>query len=134
MSDGGNAWRWLFALALGSFAISKCNEDKRSASADTYSGYTTNYSDEAEDRAEEAAAGAVAGTTYEGIGSPYGCTDDCAGHDAGYQWAEENGVTESGECDGNSQSFIEGCQAYAEAYQEAKDEALEESDDEPYDR
>ncbi len=44
----------------------------------------------------------------------YPCTQDCEGHEAGYQWAEDNGITDPDDCDGNSQSFIEGCQAYAE--------------------
>ena len=44
----------------------------------------------------------------------YPCTQDCSGHQAGYRWAEENGITDPDECGGNSQSFIEGCQSYAE--------------------
>lgn len=41
----------------------------------------------------------------EVVGNPY---DEGTGHDAGYKWAEENG----GDCDGNSQSFNEGCEEY----------------------
>ncbi len=44
----------------------------------------------------------------------YDCTEDCSGHEAGYSWAEENYVSDSYDCDGNSQSFIEGCEAYVE--------------------
>jgi|HubBroStandDraft_5_1064220.scaffolds.fasta_scaffold520303_1 hypothetical protein len=44
----------------------------------------------------------------------YDCTQDCSGHEAGYQWAEEQGIEDPEDCGGNSQSFIEGCQAYAE--------------------
>jgi len=44
----------------------------------------------------------------------YPCTEDCSGHEAGYEWAEENGVTDADDCGGNSDSFIEGCQAYVE--------------------
>lgn len=44
----------------------------------------------------------------------YLCTVDCSGHEAGYEWAEEHGITDSDDCGGNSQSFIEGCQSYAE--------------------
>ena len=43
----------------------------------------------------------------------YVCTDDCSGHEAGYNWAAENGVTDPTQCGGNSQSFIEGCEAFA---------------------
>lgn len=44
----------------------------------------------------------------------YECTDDCSGHIAGYDWAEEQGITDPDDCGGNSQSFIEGCEAWAE--------------------
>lgn len=45
------------------------------------------------------------------------CTDDCSGHEAGYQWAEEHDIDDPDECDGNSDSFIEGCRSYAEERQ-----------------
>ena len=44
----------------------------------------------------------------------YGCTVDCSGHEAGYAWAEENGIEDPDNCGGRSWSFIEGCRAYAE--------------------
>lgn len=37
--------------------------------------------------------------------NPYG---DGGGHDAGFNWAQEN----AGACTGNSESFNEGCQEY----------------------
>lgn len=37
--------------------------------------------------------------------NPY---NDGGGHDAGFKWAEENGPA----CDGNSDSFNEGCQEF----------------------
>lgn len=46
--------------------------------------------------------------------SGYDCTEDCSGHEAGYEWAEENDISDTYDCDGNSQSFIEGCEAYIE--------------------
>ncbi|WP_413710642.1 hypothetical protein [Rhizobium sp. Rhizsp82] len=42
------------------------------------------------------------------------CTDDCSGHKAGYEWAEENNVTSESDCSGNSSSFEEGCKTYLE--------------------
>jgi len=42
------------------------------------------------------------------------CTSDCSGHEAGYEWAEEKGITDPDDCGGNSNSFIEGCESYAE--------------------
>lgn len=47
----------------------------------------------------------------------YSCTDNCSGHEAGYNWAEENEIDDPDKCGGNSSSFIEGCQAYAEEQQ-----------------
>lgn len=46
----------------------------------------------------------------------YDCTEDCSGHEAGYEWAEENDIYDEYDCDGYSNSFIEGCQAYVEDY------------------
>lgn len=43
----------------------------------------------------------------------YECTEDCSGHEAGYAWAEQNDISDPNDCGGNSQSFIEGCEAWA---------------------
>ena len=51
----------------------------------------------------------------------YACTIDCSGHEAGYKWAEEHGITDPDDCSGNSQSFIEGCKAYAEEHSGGSD-------------
>ncbi len=44
----------------------------------------------------------------------YECTDDCSGHEAGYEWAEENDITQDDvdNYSGNSNSFQEGMQSY----------------------
>jgi hypothetical protein len=53
-----------------------------------------------------------------------GCTDNCSGHEAGFAWAQSNDVTDSSECGGNSNSFIEGCEAFTEQReQQAQDNA-----------
>ena len=44
------------------------------------------------------------------------CTGDCSGHRAGYEWAEDKDITDPEDCGGNSVSFIEGCEAYANEY------------------
>lgn len=44
----------------------------------------------------------------------YECTEDCSGHEAGYNWAEENYIEDENDCNGNSDSFIEGCMSYVE--------------------
>jgi hypothetical protein len=43
----------------------------------------------------------------------FNCKDDCSGHRAGYSWAMRKGITDTSQCGGNSQSFYEGCLAYA---------------------
>jgi hypothetical protein len=55
---------------------------------------------------------------YSGYNSfnGYDCTEDCSGHEAGYNWAEENDIYDESDCGGNSNSFIEGCISYVEDY------------------
>jgi hypothetical protein len=45
------------------------------------------------------------------------CTSDCSGHEAGYNWAQDNGIDDETDCDtagdnSNSPSFAEGCRDY----------------------
>ncbi|MDO8658161.1 MAG: hypothetical protein Q7K55_05445 [Candidatus Levybacteria bacterium] len=44
------------------------------------------------------------------------CTEDCSGHEAGYEWAEEKGITQDDvdNYSGNSNSFMEGMQSYVD--------------------
>lgn len=53
---------------------------------------------------------------YSGYDTFYGynCTEDCSGHEAGYVWAEENNIYDKYDCDGYSDSFIEGCISFVE--------------------
>lgn len=45
----------------------------------------------------------------------YPCrTENCSGHRAGYDWAAQQGITDPNQCTDKSQSFIEGCRAYAD--------------------
>ncbi len=67
----------------------------------------------------------------------WNCTGDCSGHEAGYEWASDNDISDPDECNGNSDSFIEGCQAYAneqriESEQENADTQSEVSDEDYY--
>lgn len=62
--------------------------------------------------------GAAAAETFGG----YECTEDCSGHSAGYQWAEDNNITDESDCGGNSSSFEEGCKAYLEDPSRGADE------------
>lgn len=45
----------------------------------------------------------------------YKCTNDCSGHYAGYEWAEDNNINSEDDCFGNSQSFIEGCKVFVQS-------------------
>jgi len=58
----------------------------------------------------------------------YECSQDCSGHQAGYDWAELQGIDDEDDCHGNSESFIEGCKAYVEENNDDPDD--EENDDE----
>jgi len=57
----------------------------------------------------------------------YVCTDDCSGHEAGFNWGQENDIQDAGDCDGYSTSFIEGCEAFAQERQEQADRDAQEA-------
>lgn len=61
---------------------------------------------------------ADSGTDHAQFGG-YDCTSDCSGHEAGYKWAEDHGISVGDDCDAagqrsNSPSFAEGCRAYVD--------------------
>lgn len=111
-------------------------------SSDAYSDEDA-QADAAADAAAEAAYSAYAerGADSDGTGADpdtvdasdvedagdYACTQDCSGHEAGFQWAQEQNATDSSDCGGNSQSFIEGCEAFVEARQEQADQEAQEA-------
>ena len=43
-------------------------------------------------------------------------------HDAGYRWAEQHDITDTGYSNGNSESFNEGVREYAEEQQEEEEQ------------
>ena len=49
----------------------------------------------------------------------YPCEGDCSSNQAGYNWAEQNGVTDPSSCGGDSQGFVDGCQAWAEEQEDS---------------
>lgn len=68
-------------------------------------------------RALVLAATLLAASSIPSFGQTFGgyeCTEDCSGHKAGYEWAEENNISDESDCNGASTSFNEGCQAYIE--------------------
>lgn len=100
-----------------------------SSSSDYVSSGITNHREFDEDEARERAEDDLSDETYTSSGATYGCTDDCEGHEAGFRWARENGITD-GSCNGNSDSFNEGCQAYADAIEEKVNEYRDDDEEE----
>ena len=134
---GTNSWGTLAVIGLLAFGAYQCSRgDDADAVAHSGSPSTTSLpfspsidEDEIADRAREA----LAGSAYVDVGSPYGCTEDCSGHEAGFAWARDNDVEDASDCGGNSYSFIEGCEAYAENLDEAREQALSDAEaDERY--
>jgi hypothetical protein len=111
------------ALAAIVLALLGCTDTRDETSAletvpgDVMESASTSYSDSDNlNNDDEVAAGDDDGQGNQEqptfMGAP--CTDDCSGHEAGYQWAEEKGIDDPDDCSGNSNSFVEGCRAYAE--------------------
>lgn len=71
-----------------------------------------------EDAARDAAEEEVASESYQSIGAPYGCTQNCSGHEAGFAWRQDNGYATPG----NSNSFGEGGQAFDDAVEDRVEE------------
>jgi hypothetical protein len=87
------------------------------------------YDDATPAEFDEAAARelAEAEVASEGYDGSYGCTDDCSGHDAGWQWRADNGYPVEDQDDyGSSNSFAEGAMAYEDAVDERLNEKREE--------
>lgn len=102
--------------------------DSYSSPEDAVDDYRDAYRDEFdEDAARTAAEGELANNGYD---YSYGCTVDCSGHDAGWQWRADNGYATPG----NSNSFDEGGRAFDEALEQRVEEMREEYDsgEEPY--
>jgi hypothetical protein len=93
------------AGALALIALSGCS--KQSAGPDENKVVAGETYEEFDQRRD-----ALGGANGSFVGQ--GCTQDCGGHEAGYAWAEEKGITDPDHCGGKSRSFIEGCRAYAE--------------------
>lgn len=81
----------------------------------------------AEAVAEAAAGASTDPVTPAAVPSPAlyyrgdACTDDCSGHEAGYEWAKEKGIDDADDCDTASDSFNEGCRSYVEENSDDED-------------
>lgn len=115
----------IFALVLAVATVSACGDSSSSYESRYDGGAAGYYADSFaasaerepfdEDAAWEAAEEELAS---EGYDYSYGCTDDCSGHEAGWQWRAENGYS----ADGNSESFSEGAYAFDEALENRVEE------------
>jgi hypothetical protein len=43
----------------------------------------------------------------------YACAGDCSSHQQGYSWAADHKISNPRDCRGTSETFIEGCRAFA---------------------
>lgn len=115
MKKGGGGWLVVGLIVLaGIYYAAHSDEQGQASSAASYS---SSASDDSDSPSEPQFHG-------------YDCTVDCSGHEAGYKWAEEHGIDDEDDCRGNSQSFIEGCQAYVRQQQTGDAEAREDDIDE----
>jgi hypothetical protein len=93
-------------------------------------GTSSDHSDEEVDQAYDHAADSLGDATFEDVGDTSQCTQDCSGHEAGFEWARDNGVSDGSDCSGDSQSFVEGCQAYVDALDEQAEDEISGDEDE----
>lgn len=106
-------------LALSGCGRRESTEDENTGHVALRSGDSTDASltGVSEDEAHERATETLASMSFDDVADASMCTGDCEGHDAGFQWAKENGYTDAWSCSGDSQSFIEGCEAYGAAFE-----------------
>lgn len=122
-----NKRRFPFAL-VAAFALSSCNSSTSEGEYQVVgsSGLFAKAQFD-EDAAREDAVADVGSETFSVVGDTSTCTDDCSGHEAGFEYAKEQGYTDSSECSGgSSQSFNEGCEAFGAAIEERVEEARSE--------
>jgi hypothetical protein len=86
---------------------------------------TSEPTDDDIDQAYESSRDELSDASFEDVGDSGQCTNDCSGHEAGFDWARDQGVADVSECSGSSQSFVEGCEAYASAIESGAQEELE---------
>jgi hypothetical protein len=113
------------AAILCAVACTSCSQgsDSSSLSRDDASSTRQELASETAETSKSAESAESAERAVRSLDPPgkfhgYTCTDDCSGHEAGYQWAEDHEIDDPDNCGGNSESFIEGCRAYADEQSE----------------
>lgn len=89
---------WIVGIVFVLWFLSSSSNSKSTSSTYTSGRYDENVLSEEDEK--------ITSDNWE-------CTDDCRGHEAGYEWAADKGISDPDDCGGNSDSFIEGCEAYA---------------------
>lgn len=109
-------------VAMGLLMLAACGS---SSSSESQPAEARDY-----EAASERASEQLADQTYQEVAGSADCTEGCEGHDAGFEWAKEHGVTDPSECGGDSQSFVEGCQSYASTLETKTEEEVDEPSEE----
>ncbi|MFZ1007838.1 MAG: hypothetical protein WAN65_13430 [Candidatus Sulfotelmatobacter sp.] len=78
---------------------------------------------DAAEAARQSAIDELEDQSYEDVMGSDECTQDCSGHNAGWEWAKKNQMLNPDDCGGDSESFIEGCKAYGEEVERRADES-----------
>lgn len=121
----------LAVVLAGAFILSRFSDGTMAAEAPDPFGYAEQVALDAPTGSREqvartmAALPPVAALPTPPTFAGYECTEDCSGHEAGYEWAAEQEIADPDDCGGNSDSFIEGCVAYAEENAEPEAEGPE---------
>lgn len=58
----------------------------------------------------------LSGATFAEVGDVSSCTDDCSGHDAGFEYARSQQIFDEDDCSDDNPSFNEGCRTFAKAF------------------
>lgn len=101
--------RWIFLLLIA-LPLWACS-DKKDEITQNYSTETVEAAQEIyQAPAEELTEDQLDETQQQEVdAATNNCVGDCSGHQAGYEWAQENSINNESDCNGNSDSFNEGC-------------------------
>jgi hypothetical protein len=119
----------LLASACGPNSEKQNNRQGTSGStSDTQSDASGSSAPDSAETARQNAIDELEGETYEDVMGSGDCTQDCSGHNAGWEWAKTHEILDPDECSGNSDSFIDGCKAYGEEVERRASESDDGSD------
>lgn len=130
-------WRMAGIIAVILLGLSYCNQHKREKAqlfidqqVDEAADYFADNRDNLEEEVKSEVESDLQSETYQENYGRIGCTSDCSGHEAGFDWAARHEITDAYDCSGNSNSFIEGCEAYADELENRANERMEELESE----